>query len=293
MKILVLGAGSLWVYLWAKMHDAGHHIVMCGRRKIAKLWDTIKINDDIYGLPERTVELTRWNTYDIVFITCKIYDLIPILETLVHYEINTKKKVFIQNGILPEELTHKIQSYGDFHSISVFEGFRLVENILITNETNIWRKIDNSEDGKIISQKLLESGINCTTTSDIWRIRAEKTIMNCSVNALSAIHRKTLQEMYKNSDITNYIREIFYEAHKVLSYSYSLTWVDSLRKQWYNQTKYLTHYLTTYQDVISWHPTEIPYLNGLIVELGKQQWIPTPYNTKILTEFAEIDTSSS
>ena len=288
MKALILWAWSLWVYLWAKIHDAWYNIILCGRRKLAKVWDTIKINDDIYELPPRTAELAKDTHYEIIFVTCKIYDLLPAIQIMKSLHITADNTVFIQNAILPESIEQKISSFGKFQSISVFEWFRLVENILITNETHIWRKTNDSDIWKNIAKQLKKCGINCSTSKNINKIRAEKTIMNCSLNIMSAIYRKTFYEIFENENLHLQTKQIFVESYEVLSQRYTLDTCESLWKKFINHAKHMNHYATTYQDVVSGYRTEIPYLNWLIVDLGKEYNIPTPHNKKILREFSKI-----
>ena len=42
-----------------------------------------------------------------------------------------------------------------------------------------------------------------------------------------------------------------------------------------------------YQDLISRRKTEIEFLNGLIIKLGKEKGIPTPYNQQVYLKLLE------
>jgi 2-dehydropantoate 2-reductase len=47
-----------------------------------------------------------------------------------------------------------------------------------------------------------------------------------------------------------------------------------------------------YQDLISKRKTEIEFLNGLIIKLGKAQKIPTPYNQQVYLRVKEQEKSN-
>lgn len=48
------------------------------------------------------------------------------------------------------------------------------------------------------------------------------------------------------------------------------------------------HYSSMYQDITSNRKTEINFLNGLIVKLGKKKHIPTPTNKEIYDKIQKI-----
>ena len=53
MKILILGAGSVGVYLGTKLYADGHDVTLLGREKLKKLHDTILINNQPHKVPKR------------------------------------------------------------------------------------------------------------------------------------------------------------------------------------------------------------------------------------------------
>jgi len=288
MKSLIIGAWSIGVYLWTLLFDGGNDIILCWRSKLDILWKSIKINEDTYTLPPSISKVVQDESYDFVFVTCKIYDIIPVLETLKEHNIQAKHRVFIQNWIIPVSLKNEIQTYGDFNSISVFEWYRLVESVLITQQTSVWRKIDDTPSWKIVADILSGVGINCSTIANLDQTRAEKTIMNCSVNVLSAIYEKTFFEIFSDDELLNRTKDIFFETHSVLLKKIELTNVELLRDSFSSFAKPMKHYSSTHQDISTGHRTEIEFLNQLIVELWIEYNIPTPHNDKIMKEFTNM-----
>ena len=50
----------------------------------------------------------------------------------------------------------------------------------------------------------------------------------------------------------------------------------------------MKHYSSTCQDVLSGRKTEIEFLNGYIIKLGKKYNLPVKENEKIIKEFKKI-----
>ena len=198
MNILIVGAGSVGVYLGTLLNNKKHNIILLGRKKLKKLHDTILIDDVFYPMPKRIYSLPKNSAYDFVFITSKIYDLQNNLKKINKHNIKTKYLISIQNGIVENKIYDKYIKKTNFTSISVFEGFRLLENQLIVNQSKSGWKTDDSIAGKEVSKLLQNAGIKCTTDKKLDSLKAEKTIMNCCVNILSAIKKKTFYELYNN-----------------------------------------------------------------------------------------------
>ncbi len=285
MDILIVGAGSIGVYLGTLLHSKGHNVFLLGRKKLKKLHETILIGEQIYEIPKRIYAFPKNKTYDFVFITSKLYDFENNLKKINDNQIKTKHLVSIQNGIVENELYEKYTKKFSFSSISVFEGFRIVENQLIVNQSKSGWKTDNSKTGIETSKVLQDAGINCTTEENLDSIKAEKTIMNCCANILSAIKKKTFFELYKNPTTKDIMDNLFNESYDILNQEYKLKPKEELRKLFYQIIQPMKHYSSTYQDAISGRKTEVQFLNGLIIKLAKKHKLQAPTNQKLLDEF--------
>jgi len=285
MDILIIGAGSIGVYLGTLLNSKGHNVFLLGRKKLKKLHETILIGEQVYEMPKRIYTFPKNKSYDFIFITSKLYDLESNLKRVLENNLNTRYLLSIQNGIVQNELYEKYTNKFYFSSISVFEGFRIVENQLIVNQSKTGWKTDKSKAGIETSKLLQDVGINCSTENNLDSIKAEKTIMNCSVNILSAIKKKTFFELYKNPTTKNMMDKLFDESYSVLSQEYKIKPKEELRTLFYQIIEPMKHYSSTYQDAISGRKTEVQFLNGLIVTLAKKHKLQAPTNQKILYEF--------
>lgn len=285
MKILIIGSGSIGVYLGVLLHKNGHEVKLFGREKLKKIHKTILIEDEVFTTPTKIYSFPLEKKYDFIFITSKLYDLENNLKEIKENNLISKNIVSIQNGLVDNSIYNKYVDNNTFALISIFEGFRLIENQLKVSKSDIGWKIDDSIVGKKVSDLLQKIGINCTTEKYIDSIRAEKLIINSSVNILSAIEEKTLFELYNENDTKNIIDNLFDESYKVLSKEFKIKEKGLLRMEFYNLIKDMRHYSSTYQDAIAHKKTEINFLNNLIIKLAEKNNIKVPTNKKIVSEF--------
>lgn len=287
MKILICGAGSIGIYLGVKLYKEGHEITLHGRRKLKELEKSIYINDQKFIVPKKIFSITRKQQYDFIFITAKLYDLEEILKELKEKEVRTKILVSIQNGLVDPENYKKYLGKKRLVILSVFEGFKLSDKKLTANQTKMGWKVEDSIEGKKISKVLKESGINCKVEKDLDVYRAEKTIVNCCLNGLSAIENKPFKNLFDREETKKRIEEIFKECYQILSKEYKLDSKDKLKKRMYNNWSKMNHYSSLCQDIQSKRDTEIDFLNGYILKLGKKYNLKTKENEKIVKEVKE------
>lgn len=288
MNVLVVGAGSIGIYLGALLHKHEHNVTLLGREKLRKLHDTLLIGEDVYRVPPRIYSMPKNEKYDFVFVTSKLYDLEHNLREIHTNGIQTEYLVSIQNSIVENSTYEKYTQKALFTSVSVFEGFRLLENQLVVSETKTGWKTDTSLAGKATAKLLKDAGIRCATEENLNSIKAEKTIMNCCVNALSAVKKKTFFELCNNDSTKRMMDILFDESYEVLSTEYDMRPKEELKNLFYQTIRSMKHYSSTYQDAILGKRTEISFLNGLVVSLGKRHTIETPANEDLISEFLHI-----
>lgn len=285
MNIFIVGAGSIGVYLGTMLDIKGHNVVLLGREKLKQLNDTLLIGDIVFRLPERIYTIPKNKSFDFIFITSKLYDLEKNLQEITKNNILAKFIICIQNGIVEERVFQNCIKNDNIESITVYEGYRLLKNKLIVNQGKPGWKTYNSKAGKETEKILQNTGINFTAVKHPYSLKAEKTIMNCCVNVLSANRKKTFFELYNNPETKKMMDELFEESYKVLSTEYKLQPIKKLRAEFYGGMKTMKHYSSVYQDATSGRKTEIDYLNGFIVKLGKKHKVPTPANQQLIENF--------
>ncbi len=287
-KILICGAGSIGIYLGTLLHAKKHDVTLFGKRKLQNLGEQLFINDHIYRVPHRVFILPKNKEYDFIFITAKLYNLTEIIELIQKNEIKTKILISIQNGLVDNTLYEKILQGQKLIILSVFEGFRVLDNQLIMTPTEMGWKIEDSPSGRAASKILLDAGILCKPEPKLDSFRAEKSIVNCCLNALSAIERKTFDELFSTERIRKRIDRIFDECYAIVCKEYELDESEVVKSRMYRVWSQMRHYSSTCQDMVSGRITEIDFLNGYMIKLGKKYHLSVIENEKIMQDFKRI-----
>ncbi len=287
LKILILGAGSIGTFLGTKLYAAGHNVVLYGRRKLKSITDPILINGEVYKLPPRCYQLEP-DEYNAIFITTKLYDIPNALEQIRKYHLTTQIIAFIQNGIVDKNFYGEFEKHPGFITVSVFNGYNLAKNEIVVTESNLGLQVDDTLAGKKICELLISSGIKCYTTSNIAQMRAKKLIANAALNALSAIENKKIRDLIIDKKLKKIVDGIIQESWLILRDDYGLPSLASLKQEIYQLIdKLKDHYTSMYQDLVSGRKTEIDFLNGFIINLGKEKGIQSPYNQQVYLKVIE------
>jgi 2-dehydropantoate 2-reductase len=285
MRILVFGAGSIGTYLGTRLYAAGHDVLLVGRGKLQTVGKTLLIDSTAFPVPSKSRRLPAKGKYNIIFITSKLYDLKKNLSILAKSNIQYDILASIQNGLVEPE-SYKVKGISNVTTISVFEGFRLTGSRLHTSPSPTGWRTEASASGRKVANVLREAGILCRADPNLQVRRAEKTIMNCSVNLLSAIEKKTFAQLCAQKQTRQRIDRLFDESYDVLRTSHNLPSRKSLRRKFYRIVEPMRHYSSTYQDIISGRRTEAEFLNGFILRHAKARKIGVPENERIWREFA-------
>src|SRR3989344_1808913 len=287
-RVLICGAGSIGIYLGLMLHTHNNYVELFGKRKLKEIKDHIKINNKQFKIPKKIFNLTKNNYYDFIFITVKLYNLEDILKIINKHNIKYKHLISIQNGLVDNSKYHSIIGNKKLLIISVFEGFRLNKNELTMTSTKLGWKTEYSKEGLEIAKLLSDSGITCHADKNFDILRAEKTINNCCLNALSAINKTTFAKLFSNPKTREIIDLLFDECYNILKRDFDLEDYKILKKRMYKTWSKMKHYSSTCQDVLSGRKTEIEFLNGYIIKLGKKYNLPVKENEKIIKEFKKI-----
>jgi 2-dehydropantoate 2-reductase len=131
--------------------------------------------------------------------------------------------------------------------------------------------------------KLFEvADVPCAISLQIKREMWLKFLVNCSFNAISGIGQISYGEMVKSPAIVKLIEEITKEFLAIAALeNVNITLAEALAANESIATTMVTQISSTAQDLSKGKMTEIDFLNGYIVELGKRHGVATPYNQSV------------
>ena len=280
-KILICGAGCIGTYLGVLLNSKGHEVFLLGRRKLKETSDRIAVNGKIFSMPKKIFSFPKKEKFDFIFITSKLYDFEKMIKQINKNKLDARFLSSIQNGLVDNTKYKKILHHR-LVPITVFYGLNFEKGKIAVRKTSMGWKTEDSKEGKLISRIISEAGIPCKAEKNFDSLRAEKTIVNCCLNAMSAIERKQFCELFKDKKTLEMIDLLFEECYNILKKEHKLEDSEVIKKRMFKNWKDLKHYSSTFQDMNSGRKNEVIFFNGYITELGEKYNLPAKYNQEIL-----------
>lgn len=275
-KLLIVGGGSVGIYLFSRLKLAGFDVDLVSRKK-----DTKNILFESKKIKIETKDLLPKKDYEIVFICVKSYDLKDTLK----YTSKIKSKIFVTVQSLDLEI---LNQKSNLTQILIFEGYSLYNNRLLREGNSGW-KIVNDKNGVIVSRILNQAKINCKVSRNIEKDLAIKILFVASTNALSPIYKKNLSELYGDKLIRVEMSQLFDESYKILEKRYScLPKMEYLKLRMYKTIKKMHHPSSMFQDLKKNNKTEVDFINGYLVKLAKKFGLPSENNKLMIKKIKKV-----
>ncbi len=232
---------------------------------------------------------------DLVFIATKTSFLEPVASELKKVLPNKSLIISHQNGAGNEEILTKY--FGDervFRVVINYAG-NITEpgkvDMTFFNPPNIIGAVSskNHAMAKAIAELMSKTGLTTEFQENFQSAVWKKVILNAALGTLCAITGMTMREAmdFPNTrDIVSYtLKEGLAVAEKI-GFTYEPDFHDKC-------IAYLSkgghHKPSTLIDVETRKPTEIDFLNGIVVEKGKKHGVPVPFNEAITALLKALD----
>ncbi len=290
MKITIIGAGGVGGYFGAKLAKAGFDVSLFVRDKhlaaIIRNGLSIKSIQGDFQIDKihATNKIKEIGQSDLIILALKAWQFQKIAKDLKSIMHNNTIVLPLQNGIsIVDEIKEHINAAnvlgGLCRIISKVESPGVINHFGLT-PTIVFGEIDKSKSARtqIIKDIFEKSGISTQISFDIYSDLWKKFIEIC-VGGLLAITKTTYGELREIKETRQMMIELLNEVYLLSQKAgidieqdfieRTLSFIDSFP---YNSTFSLT------RDVWKGKPTEIEYLNGTVVKLGKQYGVDTPVN---------------
>jgi 2-dehydropantoate 2-reductase len=241
----------------------------------------------IYKVPAAT-SLKEIGQNAIVLVTTKAYDLAESLETIRPLLRKDTVILLLQNGLGIEEAAGRVLKGRGL----VIRGLAtLASELIAPGHIRYWRGqtiLGSDAVSARVVQALEDSGLAVRVTADFATEVWKKLLVNCVINPLTAILQVRNNEI--GGELLAGIRHAVVKegvavgaAEGISLNSDLVDFVDQLIPRYKNRSSML-------QDIIQGNRTEIDFINGKIVELGKRHGISTPANDVLtqLVRFLEV-----
>ncbi|NIA08845.1 MAG: 2-dehydropantoate 2-reductase [Nitrospiraceae bacterium] len=297
-RIAIMGAGAIGSVVGGMLAKNGHRVTLIGRRphmeEISKNGLCIS---GIWG--EHRVSQLRTRTsppdehQDIIFLTVKAFDTATAARQALSMVGPDSIIISMQNGLDNVETLASIA--GRDRTLGAMAIFGVVMSApgrvqvtSIASETLIG-EIDGGESprSEALAHMMDKAGIPTKASNNIMQQIWHKALFNIALNPLSAIFQATYGQVADDPHLKLFIREMVSEAFRAAGALGMDLGMDSpdeyLEVLWRDKVPPTRkHRSSMLQDIIHGKKTEIDYINGKIVEIGKRYGIEMPYNRGIV-----------
>jgi 2-dehydropantoate 2-reductase len=278
-KVFILGAGAVGSSFGAAL-SRNHDVTLIGGKAHVEAVNSkglsvsgdidgtfhLKADTEIRSIPEKTL----------VILTTKVQDSARAIDGIKNLLRKDTVILILQNGIGNEEIVEHTAG----KEVKILRGvLKVAAEFLEPGVVKFWSGrtiIGQGETAEEIVEMLNKCGLDAKLSENIDRDVWNKLVVNCVVNPLTAILRVTdgaiIVDSLKKTRI-EVVRECIAVAE-----GEGVVLAADLAERIDRTVAGYKNFSSMYQDITKRKKTEIDYLNGKIVEMGKKHGILTPVN---------------
>lgn len=290
MKVAVIGPGSIGSLLAYYLFKSGVVPTLVCRSKVYV--DSISSRGGLLVKHSRGEELVKVKpvlstsvkgVYDIVLVAVKAYDSIGAAEIVAPILSRDGVVIFFQNGIGGVDSTLNILGESRVGVGILTYGATLEEPGIVRiageGEALIGYIRGGLDERLTRACKLLQGGgFKVRVTSEIQEYRWLKLIVNCAVNGLTALFKVKNGVLLEVEEFRKCVDKIVDEGVKVAEKLKIKLPSDPKRETYKVLEATRDNTSSTLQDLNRGRKSEIDFINGFIVNVGRRLKVETPYN---------------
>lgn len=320
MRIAIFGAGSTGCYLAGQLCLSGFDVSLVCRPTIKQ---TILANNgitlsDYQGFLQTVMPNTMitdieqaptaYDAFDVVFVTLKCHQVSSITNTLIAITHSNSSIIFMQNGLgsfdaVRDALSHcrLLQGITPFNVLQQTDGrFHKGTEGVFTLQKN--------EHTQMIQLAMQSQNFGCDLYQDMTTVIYGKLLLNLN-NALNAITDLPIKQQLSLRASRRQLAGAMSEWLKVCqTANITLHQYTKVKPQWLPVILSMPNMVFTllaqqmldidpqarssmWEDIQAKRKTEIEYINGAVVRLGKQYGVKTPINEAIVAKIHQLEQS--
>ena len=278
-RIFILGAGAIGSVVGAALSKE-NHVTLIGNKSHVDVVNShgLTISGDIKGTFHIIAQtfIRRIPTRTLIFLSTKAYDSEKAIARIKTFLKTDTVVVVLQNGLGNEDAIKRTVN-GKCKVLRAVTN--MAAELFKAGHVRYWKGetvIEQDPAAVDIAQTMNSCGLETSLTECIADKLWAKIAVNSVVNPLTAIFRVRNCEIAAES-LTPVRHQIIRECIEV-GQKEGIFLHDRLEKEVDNEIVRYGNYSSMYQDVIKGKKTEIDFLNGKIVELGRKNNVSTPAN---------------
>jgi len=295
-KIFILGAGAIGSVLGGLLSEKNdvtligskNHVDAVSSKGLLVSGDVVAsfhvhADTKIRQVPEKTL----------IFLTTKAYDSEKAIREIRTFLRNDTVILVLQNGLGNEEIVKRVAGT----KAKVLRGVTtMAAEFFKPGEVEYWKgetTIAHEAHAEKVAQILNASMLKTTLSKDIEREIWNKVVVNSVVNPLTAIFRVRNREI-GTQPLANARHHIVRECIQVGN-AEGIAFPKGLEQSIDREILAYANFSSMCQDILKRKKTEIDFLNGRIVELGRKHNVPTPLNETLVdfVKFLEVSNGLS
>lgn len=278
-KIFILGAGAIGSVLGGLLSEK-NDVTLVGNKAHVNAVNSsgLSISGDVTGSfhVHADTKIRQVPEETLIFLTTKAYDSEKAIKEVRRLLRKDTVILVLQNGLGNEEVVEHAVGYGP----KVLRGITtMAAEFFKPGEVKYWRgetKIANDPPADKVAQTLNVSMLKTSLSRDIKHEIWIKVVVNSVVNPLTAIFRVRNHEI-GTRPLASVRHNIVRECIQV-GKAEGIAFPRGLEQRIEREILRYTNFSSMCQDILKRKKTEIDFLNGRIVELGREHRVPTPVN---------------
>lgn len=289
-RVIILGAGAIGSVYGAFL-SGNYDVTLIGNKAHVEAVNSkgLSISGDMnvtFHL-KADAEIREISEKTLIILTTKAHDSATAVERISRLLKKDTVILVLQNGLGNEEVVrHVVEDKARvLRAITTMaaEFFESGEVKFRNGETMIGRDAVAEDIAEMFEASKLKTKLSEDIDTEIWT----KAVVNCVVNPLTAVFRVRNREIVSDSIAT--VRHQLVAECIAVGKAEGITFPEDLEKQIERGIPSYTNFSSMCQDIMKGKKTEIDFLNGKIVKLGRKNHVPTPVNETLvcLVKFLE------
>jgi 2-dehydropantoate 2-reductase len=283
IKVAVMGAGAVGCYYGGMLARAGHDVVLIGRPQHVQAIEREGLRMETQSFDERVYPAASSDPRAVegaghVLFCVKSTDTEAAGAQMRPHLAPGALVLTLQNGVDNADRLRTVLPPGQVAAAVVYVATEMAGLGHVRHHGRGELVIEPAGGGERIAQALIAAGVPTEISENVRGALWGKLVINCAYNALSAIAQLPYGEVVKGPGVAQVMRDVVDECLAVASaegvhlpgdpHAIVRKLVESMPAQ----------YSSTAQDLARGKPTEIDYLNGLIVRRAEALGISAPVN---------------
>ncbi len=283
LTIAVMGAGAVGCYFGGMLARAGHHVTLIARAQHASAIARAGLRMETKTFDEHVAvgagtDAAAAQTADLVLFSVKSTDTEAAGAQLKPHLRPDALVLCLQNGVDNADRLRTVLPPQQVAAAVVYVATEMAGPGHLKHHGRGELVIEPAARSGEVAGALVAAGIPTEISDNVRGALWAKLIINCAYNAISAIAQQPYGQNVQGAGIWDVMRDVVNECVAVAQ-------ADGVRLpgDMHQVVRKLvetmpTQVSSTAQDLARGKPTEIDFLNGLVVRRGQALGIPTPAN---------------